>query len=87
MPQTTIEELFQAPWGIVQGRRAEIEAGAFGALDRVHREEVARQFLPIAGAMDLLGRGESATRKRLRVARYIVQGGGRTGTTGPTCSP
>lgn len=75
MPQTTIEEVFQGPWGIVQSRREEIESGSFGSFDRIHQEEVSRNFLSLPRAMQLLNRSESTARKRLQDARYIMRGG------------
>ncbi len=43
----TIDKMFDGPWGIVENRRKEIEAGPYGIFDQVFEEEVANNFLPI----------------------------------------
>ena len=72
----TVEETFGGPWGIVAERRSEIEAGGYGAFDRIYKEQVAANFLPITTVAEMLGCHESTARKRLRAAkaRYIVKG-------------
>ena len=47
MGVATIDELFKGPWGIVESRRKEIEAGPFGTSDRIYEGEVASNFLHI----------------------------------------
>jgi hypothetical protein len=73
---TTIDELFKGPWGIVENRRQEIEAGSFGAFDRIYQEEAASNFLTIQEAAALLDCHESTARNWLGQcgARYLARG-------------
>jgi hypothetical protein len=76
MALTTIDELFGGPWGIVESRRQEIESGSFGAFDRIYKEEVARNFIPISKVAGLLDCHESTARKAMQGgnARYVTEG-------------
>jgi hypothetical protein len=69
----TIDEILDGPWGIVEGRRKEIEAGPFKAFDRIYEEEIASNFLPIREVASMLDCHESTARDWLNRcdARYI----------------
>jgi hypothetical protein len=73
MGETSIEDLFDGPWGIVESRRSEVETGSYGAFDRVYDEEVVSNFLPIREVASMLGCHESTARDWLNRcdARYI----------------
>jgi hypothetical protein len=72
---TTIDELFDGPWGTVEFRRKEIEAGSCGAFDRIFNEEVDNNFPPIQKLTVMIDYHESTVRDRLRQchACYIKQ--------------
>jgi hypothetical protein len=70
---STIDELFKGPWGIVESRRKDIQAGPFGSFDRIYEEEVSSNFVPIQKVAALLDCHEATARDWLRQcdARYI----------------
>jgi hypothetical protein len=59
---TTIDELFDGPWGTVEFRRKEIEAGSCGAFDRIFNEEVDNNFPPIQKLTVMIDYHESTVR-------------------------
>ncbi len=73
MGEVTIEVLFDGPWGIVESRRSEIEAGSYGAFDRIYDEEAVSNCLPIREVATMLDCHESTARNWLNRcdARYI----------------
>ena len=75
--ETTLRELFQAPWGILQARRGEVESGPYGAHDRIMEEEISSQFLPVESVAGDMGCHEATARKWMREhgGRYIVRAG------------
>lgn len=77
MPQTTLEEIYKSPWGVVGHRRRDIESGPFGTLDRILREEVERAFLPIDRVAELMSAHPSTARRWLAASDplYVVTDG------------
>ena len=75
MGLSTIGQLFSGSWGIVEGRRAEIEFGSHGVFDRIYEEEVCRNFLSIRAVAQLFDCHESTARNWLTKsgARFIVR--------------
>jgi hypothetical protein len=76
MGKITIDQQFNGPWDVVETRKQEIESGPYGTLERVFKEEVGRNFIPVAEAALLVDCHESTARKWLRRcdARFIADG-------------
>lgn len=77
MPRCEIDDIFNGPWGMVEHRRAEIETKPYGAFDRIHKEEMAKNFLRIERAAEKLQCCASNARAWLAEhnTRYVVEGG------------
>ena len=73
---TTIDELFNGPWGITEGRRRDVEAGKYGSFQKIYQAEVDRHFLSLPRVAAVLGCHKSTARTWLREvgARYVIPG-------------
>lgn len=85
MAEVILSELYPSPWGIVESRRSEIEAGSHGIFERVLNEEINNMFYPIARVAQIMGCHPSTARRWLHDfdgdPRYIIRGGARSCTT------
>lgn len=72
-----LKKLFDGAWGILEGRRKEIEDGPFGTYDRVLDEEVRKHFQDIKGVAEAMVVHESTARRWMIdcECQYIIHQG------------
>lgn len=71
MKYTTMEEIHKSSWGIVEGRRADIEASSFGHFDKILAEEIDRQFPTAKSVAAMMDCSESTARRWLHDSKTL----------------